>query len=145
MGGVAHEKYSARIHKELLKAGIIDPAHPLGIDTSKISQKIVSQLSFVSVKAQRKTVGMLFFWEEECIRWRLLEQEKAEIETAMRQGEGNLEDHAKRELEMRLEQVKMRQGMRPTQRKGEQSGGATMPGVEEQGEVAPPEYVPQSS
>jgi hypothetical protein len=138
----AHEKYSARIHKELTKAGIIDHSHPLGIDTSKITSKIVSQLSFVSVKAQRKTVGMLFFWEEECIRWRLLEQEKTEIEEAMKQG--GVEAHVKGELEMKLQQVKMRMGMRPSHRKDEQSGGTTMSGAEGQGDVAPPEYVPQS-
>ena len=58
---------------------------------------------------------MLFFWEEEALRWRLLEQEEAEIQRALDE-EGN--EGMKRELEVRKEGVRMRMGMRPSRREG---------------------------
>ncbi|KIY03332.1 uncharacterized protein Z520_00023 [Fonsecaea multimorphosa CBS 102226] len=59
-GITPHAKVSARIHKELVKNGVIDPSAPLGIDTTRITPKFAHQLAFVSVAVQRKVVGMLF-------------------------------------------------------------------------------------
>lgn len=78
---------------------------------------------------------MLFFWEEETVRWRLLELEQVEIEAAMAM-EGETEE-MKKELEVRLESVRMRKGMRPSQRPVEQNGGGD---VREPEAVAPPQY-----
>ncbi|EXJ74244.1 uncharacterized protein A1O5_02540 [Cladophialophora psammophila CBS 110553] len=117
MAGITpNNKISARIHKELVKNGIIDPSAPLGIDTTRITPKFAHQLAFISVAAQRKVVGMLFFWEEEAIRWRLLEQEQAEIETAMGVVEGGVTEETKKELQVRLQSVRMRKAMSPSQR-----------------------------
>jgi hypothetical protein len=86
------------------------------------------------VAAQRKTIGMLFFWEEEAIRWLLLEQERAEIAAAM---EGAEDEAVKRELAVRMESVKMRMAMRPSQRGTVVDG----PGdVSRSAAEAPPEY-----
>ncbi|KIW92086.1 uncharacterized protein Z519_07070 [Cladophialophora bantiana CBS 173.52] len=115
-GITPNDKISARIHKELVKNGVIDPCAPLGIDTTRITPKFAHQLAFISVAAQRKVVGMLFFWEEEAIRWRLLEQEQAEIETAMGVVEGGVTEETKKELQVRLESVRMRKAMKPSQR-----------------------------
>ncbi|KIW23281.1 uncharacterized protein PV07_11492 [Cladophialophora immunda] len=114
-------KISARIHKELVKNGIINSNAPLGIDTTRITPKFAHQLAFISVAAQRKVIGMLFFWEEEAIRWRLLEQEQAEIETAM--GVEGVSEETKKELRIRLESVKMRKSMSPSQRPTMQDAG----------------------
>lgn len=118
----ASEKISARIHQELRKSGIIDASNPLGIDTRRVTPKFAHQLAFISVGGQRKVVGMLFFWEAEVIRWRLLDQEEAEIESVLH-GEG-VTDEAKEELKVRLESVKMRRGMRPSQRSVGEGGQA---------------------
>jgi len=74
---------------------------------------------------------MLFFWEEEVVRWRLLDQEEAEIRTAMEGGE--LPEDVKEELRVRLESVRMKKGMKPSERTAE--GG----GHDQQG-GGPPQY-----
>ncbi|KIV85750.1 hypothetical protein PV11_01412 [Exophiala sideris] len=130
-GIVTSEKNSARIHKELVKNGIINPAAPLGIDTTRITQKLPHELAFVSVHAQRKTVGMLFFWEQEALRWRLLDQEESELKSAL-EDEGT-SDAAKRELKVRLESVDMRRGMKPSSRPDEGDHSAHQ-------EAHPPQY-----
>jgi len=53
------------------------------VDTSKLGRDLPGQVAFVSVHAQRKLVGMLFVWEEECVRWRLLGGEEGEIKGAL--------------------------------------------------------------
>lgn len=58
--------------------------------TEKIGRDFANQLAVISVHAQRKLVGVLFFWEEECKRWALLGEEEAEIVKAMNlESEGN--------------------------------------------------------
>jgi hypothetical protein len=78
---------------------------------------------------------MLFFWEEEAIRWRLLEQEQAELVTAMA-AEGVAEE-LKKELKIRLEGVQMRKGMRPSQRPTAQGEN---PSAQQPEAVGPPQY-----
>jgi hypothetical protein len=34
-------------------------------------------------------VGLLFFWEEECMRWRLLDEEEKEVIQALEAEDGN--------------------------------------------------------
>lgn len=107
-----------------------DDATPT-VNTNAITKNFAHQVSIISVHAQRKLVGLLFFWEEECTRWKLLEQEEAEILRAMalglegadadaaafgeRQGYGN-GDERNRDLEMALRAVEMRRRMLPSQR-----------------------------
>lgn len=124
----ASEKISTQIHKELVKNGIIDAASPLGIETSRVTNKFAHQLSFISVAAQRKVVGMLFFWEQEVIRRRLLDDEAAELQTALDSTSAAATgatttppptrsmDDPKHELNIRLESVRMRKEMRPSER-----------------------------
>ncbi|KIX01787.1 uncharacterized protein Z518_09514 [Rhinocladiella mackenziei CBS 650.93] len=135
-GITTSDKISARIHKALVKNGILDPTNPLGIDTTRVTPKFAHQLSFISVAGQRKTIGMLFFWEEEVIRWRLLDQEEAEINSAM-EAEG-VSEQAKAELRVRLESTRMRRAMRPSERPVEVEGGDGN-AQQEQAE-GPPQY-----
>ena len=74
---------------------------------------------------------MLFFWEQEALRWRLLDQEEAELKTAM--GESDTTDDQKRELQTRLESVRMRRAMKPSQRVAEGESTSQQP-------VEPPAY-----
>jgi len=122
---IASEKLSARIHKALVNNGILDPQSPLGIDTTRITPKFAHQLAFISVAGQRKVVGMLFFWEQEALRWRLLDQEEAELKAAMEESDAT--DDQRRELQTRLESVRMRRAMKPSQRVGEGESAAQQP------------------
>ncbi len=69
---------------------------------------------------------MLFFWEEEAVRWRLLDEEESEIRKAMEEGGsaqgGEGVESMKAELRVALESVRMRRRMRPSERVG-QGGG----------------------
>jgi hypothetical protein len=129
----ASESLSRQTYRALLKLGIINPAHPNGIDTTKIDSKFANKLSFISIYAQRKVVGLLFFWEQEVVRWRLLDEEEAEIKEVIGEGKDVPAD-----LKVALERVKMRRGMRPSER--EESGDGTTAG--EAGAL--PEYNAQS-
>lgn len=80
----------------------------------------------VPVFAQKRLVCLLFAWEEECIRWRLLEEEEVEIGVVLEAergmgGEGRVE-----ELEKRLLEIRGLMGVKPSLRGG--VGGEELPG-----------------
>jgi hypothetical protein len=89
-----------------------------GIDISHINPRFPHYLAFISVAAQRKLIGLLCFWEEEVVRWRLLDEEEAEIMEAI-----ELTGTETVDLGIALERVKMRRQMRPSQRAGGEPGG----------------------
>ena len=60
----------------------------------------------------RRLVSLLFFWEEEVSRWRVLDAEEREIKALL----PNAPDLMKDELGMRLEAVQMRKHLLPSQR-----------------------------
>jgi hypothetical protein len=60
------------------KLGIIDPVTGRP-DTSKIDSNMLASMPAISVRKQRQIVCLLFFWEEEVIRWELLIDQKREI------------------------------------------------------------------
>lgn len=43
----------------------------------------MSKIGIISVPKQRELVNMLFFWEEELTRWKLLDEEAFEIKEAI--------------------------------------------------------------
>ena len=59
-------------------AGIINPTTDQP-DTTKIDRNIVNKLAVISISKQRKLVNLLFYWEEELVRWRLLTEEEDEL------------------------------------------------------------------
>lgn len=105
---------SEKIHKALLKANITSAPSSDGTNdpviTSAIGKNYRSQLSFISQYAQRKLVAMLFFWEEECNRWKMLDQEEARIISEMGQ-------HARdnQELDLALKEVEVKRKLLPSQ------------------------------
>ncbi|KAI9817851.1 MAG: hypothetical protein M1827_000970 [Pycnora praestabilis] len=109
-GIVGNESQSPQLYRNLLKNGVLNPETGV-IDTSKITKHFANQLATISVHQQRKLVGMLFFWEEEVMRWRLLDEEKGEILQAM---EGVDEGHA--DLDVALKVVEAKKTMPPSMR-----------------------------
>jgi len=124
-GIAASESVFRRMHRTLIKHHIIlaSPEHhkhaassdeegevEMTVNTSLISRSFLSQMKAVSVSTQRKIVGLLFFWEEECVRWRLLDAEERAIavEVEMEGGNGD--------LAIALEAVEMKRRLLPSQR-----------------------------
>jgi hypothetical protein len=119
-GIVGAESLSKKVHKALLKNKIILPipdsssssgqGETLTVNTGGVTKEFASQLAVISVHAQRKLVGLLFFWEEECMRWKLLDQEEREILSALEANKGNAD------LECALEAVRMKMRLLPSKR-----------------------------
>ncbi|KAK4495896.1 hypothetical protein PRZ48_013164 [Zasmidium cellare] len=130
--GISPNKtYAAKIFSASQKLGIIDPMTGLP-DTSKIDRNLVKAMPNISVQKQRELVMLLFFWEEEITRWRLLESEEAEIKGRLEE-EGQWREGARMELEHALRVVQAKKRVLPSLR--DQSGR-----VIEDGEERLPSY-----
>lgn len=108
--------YSRKVHRSLQKAGIIpvDGASMLRpgrtVDTTLITRRLPHQVAVISIHAQRRLIGMLFFWEEECVRWDVLDTEKRDIEAAAKAG-GDAS-----ELAIKAEAVRIKKMLVPSER-----------------------------
>jgi len=121
-GIVDSEYLSKKVHKALIKSKIILPVpeaessqgssigEQMTVNTPGITKNFASQLATISVHAQRKLVGMLFFWEEECTRWKLLDAEEKEILGALETEDGS------KDLSVALAAVEMKKKLLPSQR-----------------------------
>jgi hypothetical protein len=121
-GITSSDSFSQKVHKALVKHKIILPVpeassspgqaatETLTVNTGGVTKNFASQMAMISVHAQRKLVGLLFFWEEECMRWKLLDQEEREVVDALKVNEGN------QDLECALEAVRMKMKMLPSRR-----------------------------
>ena len=90
---VDSQTYAEKVLKACQKILIIDPetGRP---DTYKIDRNIVKSMPTITVEKQRRLVMLLFFWEEECTRWKLLEGEEEDVrgrlgEDGLRRGIGS--------------------------------------------------------
>jgi hypothetical protein len=118
-GIVGAESLSKRVYKALVKHKILPAPEnqapgqvSMTVNTAGVTKNFASQLAIISVHAQRKLVGMLFFWEEECMRWKLLDEEEREILSVL----DSLETGENRDLALALEAVGMKKRMLPSQR-----------------------------
>lgn len=75
---------------------------------------MVHQLAMLGVARQRLLVHMLFFWEEELVRWRLLCGEEAELLQRLTIPE--LRDGERRAADQQLRIVRARKGVAPSLR-----------------------------
>lgn len=116
--------YASSVFRSLTTHSVIDAqGHP---DTAKIDRTLVSKIAIISVPKCRELVNMLFWWEEELTRWRLLDEAAREIEGAI--GEG-LEERAG--LEERLAVVHAKRRVLPSLRRSDgtlKSEGGEPPG-----------------
>lgn len=65
-------RFATKIDDRLRSMGVLSSDAPL--DTSKIEASFNRELLFLSVPAQRRLIGLLFFWEEEIERWNHFEE-----------------------------------------------------------------------
>jgi hypothetical protein len=114
-----------------LSAGSPSPASassPMTVNTNIIDRHLPSRLAMVSVHAQRKLVALLFFWEEECTRWRALDEQEWSLSVEI---QGAAADAARAaELQTLLESVRRRKTLLPSQR-AEGAGGVFPPREED--------------
>jgi hypothetical protein len=134
-GVVDHEKMGVKVHRLLVKHDYILPAPapgdpvpssaetPLTVNTLHIGRNFSHQMSIISQHAHRKLVSLLFFWEEEVNRWRVLDREEVEIQAAM----GALEGYAVEDLKVALEAVRIRKRLLPSERAEGAAGGMVPP------------------
>ncbi len=105
-------KNSKTVIKSLRKHGILSSSTVKPpINTAAITKNFANQVAIISVYAQRKLVGMLFFWEDECTRWAKLDLEEEEIIKAMG---GQVADNE--DLAMALKAIDMQKKLLPSQR-----------------------------
>ncbi|KAF7511933.1 hypothetical protein GJ744_003166 [Endocarpon pusillum] len=112
-GIVGSSSLSKKVFRALKKHSMISSStDEPPVNTAAISRNFANQLPSISVHAQRKLVGLLFFWEEECTRWRMLDLEEDEIKKAIdREGPQNID------LELALEAVQIKKRLLPSERK----------------------------
>ena len=142
------------MYTALKKGGIITPEGD--IDTRKIDKRFASLLYFVSQFVHRRVVGVLFFWEEEAGRLSQIGEMEREVRRALevlderhlRGGDGGFSEELRElgeegeegetgrlreELRVRLRQVEMERGLRPSMRAaGEHGYGMGAQGEEEE-------------
>jgi hypothetical protein len=120
-GIVGSKSLSKQVYKALVKNKLIFPVPEDGsgsgaggevqmtVNTAGVTKSFASQMAVISVHAQRQLVGMLFFWEEKCMRWKLLDEEEREILKALETGENA-------DLAVALEAVEIKKKLLPSHR-----------------------------
>lgn len=79
------KQYANSCFKSCQKLGIIrEDGKP---DTTKIGSDLVNKIAIISTPKCRELVNLLFFWEEESTRWRLLCNEERELERTVQDGD----------------------------------------------------------
>jgi hypothetical protein len=136
IAGIADQlSLSNRIHKSLLKSGVILPYTEEGrqsgtgdtsclpVNTVKIIKCLPNGLSYVSIYKQKVLINMLFFWQDECQRFRLLDNEEEDIRALMHQeserdinAEGGRGVAYWEELALRLGAVEIKRRLLPSKR-----------------------------
>jgi hypothetical protein len=120
------EKMGAKVMEKLVKHGFALPApkagdsssssedtlSPITVNTSIIDKQFTNKIAVISIHACRKLVGLLFFWEEECNRWRLLDEEEKGIKAAI----AALGDAGSNDLRIVLEAAQLKKQLLPSQR-----------------------------
>lgn len=127
MGTETHH-YARSVFHTCTKVGVIDAATGQP-HTTKIDKSLVSKIGVISVPKQRELVNMLFWWEEELTRWRLLDEEEAEIVRSI-----NGAQDGKAELQERLRVIEAKRRVVPSLRRADGSLKAA--------EGQPPQYAP---
>ena len=114
-----HPGQSLRILRALQKASILSP-HPSDatVYTDRITKHFANQLPFLSIHRQRKLVSLLFFWEEELMRWKAIQEEEWDLTRVLR-SMADADEAEKEEFELALGVVRARWAMKPSLRRDE--------------------------
>ena len=107
------QHYAKKVLSACHSVGVIDreTGHP---DTTKIDKTMVNKIAIISVPKQRELVDLLFFWEEELVRWRLLCD--AEKEASRRVAHCSVDGGDLEDAKMTLEKVRLEKRLPPSAR-----------------------------
>ena len=79
---IDHKTVSGDIFKKLQKIGVVSQQGI--VDTTKIDAKFTHHLAKIPAYQQKQVIDLLFWWEEECGRFRKLQGEEAELTALIR-------------------------------------------------------------
>ncbi|WPG99917.1 Hypothetical protein R9X50_00273800 [Acrodontium crateriforme] len=98
---VETKQYANSVLRGCIRCGVIN-AETGQPDTTKINRDMVNKIAIISVPKQRELVNMLFFWEEEMMRWRLLSREEDDLTSQLSNStlSANALVHAKENLQI---------------------------------------------
>jgi len=109
--------YARSVFHTCTMVGVIDAATGQP-DTTKIDKSLVSKIGIIFVPKQRELVNMLFWWEEELTRWRLLDEEEAEIVRSISARDNGTQD-GEAELQERLRVIEAKRKVVPSLRRAD--------------------------
>jgi len=76
------EENAKKVHARLQKIGILEDQAPW-VDTMKITANFTHEMAILPSVYQKRLICLLFDWQEEVQRWRVLEEEEEEIKVVM--------------------------------------------------------------
>lgn len=117
-------KDSQRVYKTLQKKGIISAAGE--IKTQAITKSFAHQFAYLSAFAQRRIIGVLFWWEEEVQRLKGLFEQQKEIKQlleSMSQDDDDGPGSTVALLKTELARVRMLVNLKPSERAEIEEGG----------------------
>ncbi|KAF2729542.1 hypothetical protein EJ04DRAFT_65979 [Polyplosphaeria fusca] len=124
-GHITQNKSTSKdIYKALVKNGVLD-ANETSVRTANIGKNFTHQLRMITAHAQKKLINLLFFWEEEIQRWKVLIGEQDELRIvieAERSIGGNVGNYEKR-----LKEIEGLLRLKPTMRGKEARDADTLP------------------
>lgn len=131
VGVAAEEKGAKKTLSKLHAIGILTDEPP-AVHTALIKSGFTNELAHLAATKQKKLINLLFTWEEELMRWRLIEEEEAEIEQVMQAAADSGSEESKQEMRnqfaVRLEELKGQWRLMPSLRSKEARDETQLPG-----------------
>jgi hypothetical protein len=117
-GVTSDESNAKKVFEKLKTIGVVQDQAPW-VDTQKITTNFTHQLAFLPSVYQKRLICLLFDWEEEIQRWKVLQGEEDEINVVMQETKtvGGQIGH----LEKRLLEIKGLKSLKPSARAGQQN------------------------
>jgi hypothetical protein len=126
VGIVTREAASRKIHEALLKIGVLSDAGA-AVHTDRITKNFAHQMYMITSHQQKMLVNLLFAWEEELVRWRLIEEERDEILAVMEAERTSGEGGFRGDLEKRLKELEGLWKLKPSMRAMRDRGVDVLP------------------
>ena len=106
--------YANSVFRTLQKAGVIDPETGL-IRTEKVDSALVNKIGILPVHKVRCLVNLLFWWEEECTRWDVLDAEMERLRGTIEQAGGKAEEEVVK-ARARVQELELLKQVLPSKR-----------------------------
>jgi hypothetical protein len=130
--GIAYdERKGTKVVDKLVEIGVLKGKDRI-VDTHAITRYFSHQLYMIPIYAQKRLVCLLFAWEEELMRWRMLEEEKKDLMIIISEERRHGGEYNVGHLEKRLMEIDGLWKLKPSlRRKRETTVQEVLPGYEE--------------